>query len=795
MEDLNRREFLKAAFATGGLGLAGLAGCGVREDPLAYFRKPEDFMPEKPPVPGEKKWFFGETLTLASSCYQCSVGCGIKVKVEEGRAVKIEGGDSPVNLGGIGPKGQSGLQVLYDPDRIQNPRSSLRKRGSGRWKEISWNEAISELAEKLTKIRKVNPQGLALLCGRPRGMMVELWQRFCQVFGTPNFFDPFSTSDGGMKTAANFMMGTQDLPGTNWSETLFVLSFGAALFETTCQGIYFTSRFSSNQEKNPVKRGRLVQVEPVCSLTAEHADEWIPILPGAYDALALGISHVLVKENLYDRKFVETQTYGFENWKDSEGKTHKGFKELLGNYSPEVVAKMTGVPSSVIVKLARDLRQYRPSVVFADGRSTSTSNGFEIARSVLALNALLGSINSPGGLLTQIPPPLSRWAAVKLDETAEKGLKFPRLDRGNKNDFPLCEGGAVEVLPDKILKQEPYSLKALFLYYVNPLFTRINPDRWEKALSTIPFIVSFSPFMDESAWFSDLILPDCTYLERWEDACIAPTTGYPIFGARQPVVEPLYNTKNTGDVVIELAKKMGHPFDLNFPWGDFKEVFEKRAEGIHKIRKGSITSHSRKKFYENFYEKGYWENPPYPFNIDLFKTPSKKFEFCSQTIKSMMKKEFSNFEQICFPHAELPHWEGNKSDFPFYFLPYKPITYAEGSGANIPRMWEIHKLQCGVPWNWESWIEISPEDAALMKLSEKDRVKVSSPVGSFGTHLKISSKIQRGMIWMALGTGHTQYGRFAKNKGVNPKEILFPYLDPLTGLPGNWGTRVKVEKQ
>ncbi len=819
MNEITRRDFVKGSLIIGGAAAVGIGGAlaavlGLEGVDLSLNYQEGHFHIRKPPVPGEGAWMKGEEITFSTSCCQCPAGCGIHVRVVEGRGVKIEPDTTfPINQGGIGPKGQAGLEVLYDPDRIQQPLKRVGKRGSGSWKPIAWDEGIQELTGKLKSLRqKEEPYKLAVLCGRPRGFMKELWQRFCAIYGTPNFFDAFSFSggEGPLKTAANLMLGGEDIPSYDWDNTMFVLSLGTALFEATCQGIYFSRLAFNLKHKNVFKRPTLIHIDPAASLTARESDEWIPILPGSYDLLALSISHVLVRENLYDKKFVAEQTFGFEEWKDSAGRTHPGFRDILNLYAPEKISSKIGIPSDRIVRLARQLAENQPSAVIVDSRSTSTSNGLEIARSALALNALLGSINRPGGVLLQQPIPFTPFPPLVLDDISRKGDRFPRLDAEDKSYSPLYSA-SVEAVPEKILSAKPYPVEALLLYYTNPLYSRIHPERWEKAFEKIPFIASFSPVMDESSFYADLILPDCTYLERWEDSTPAPSVGFPVFGIRRPVVEPLYNIKNTGDVLIHTAKSLGEPFRKNFPWENFKHLLEDRVKGLHKIKGGSIHGSSEHAFFRHLRRAGHWEEEKSPFQPyeTFFKTTSKKFEFYSLTAQAILEawgkkheeplekllKKLDNLtsqDMIFLPLAAPPVWEGDPSQFPFYFLPYKPATYAEGSGANQPWLHQIRKLHQMV-W-WDSWIEINQRVGENLGIQNGDWVWVTSPSGKLKTRARLSKETPVGIIWMARGMGHTQMGRFAKGRGENPNIILTAHINKITGIMPVWGTRAAVKK-
>jgi anaerobic selenocysteine-containing dehydrogenase len=311
--------------------------------------------------------------------------------VVEGRAVKIEGlADHPLNCGGLGPKGQSGLQLLYHPDRLRSPLRRDGPRGSGRWRPATWEEAFGGLSKTLGALRASGgPRALAVLDGDPRGPVRELWERFLEAYGSPNHVDHRPMSDGGKTLAMAYMHGVPELSAYDWERTQYVLGFGASLFESWCQTIHFTRASSALRRGTPGHRVKFVQVSPRFSVTAAKADEWVPIEPATYGALALALGHVLVRDKLCDSAFLQEHTFGFEDWTDAAGKPHRGFRDLLlKDYPPEKAAAVTGIPAATIVRLAHELAAHRPAIALADGAAAGATNGLGTAMAIHALNEI-----------------------------------------------------------------------------------------------------------------------------------------------------------------------------------------------------------------------------------------------------------------------------------------------------------------------------------------------------------------------------------------------------------------------
>jgi anaerobic selenocysteine-containing dehydrogenase len=293
------------------------------------------------------------------------------------------------------------------------------------------------------------------------------------------------------------------------------------------------------------------------SMTAAKADEWLPVRPGTDAALALGIAHVIVRDGLQDQAFLRDHGFGFEDWVDESGHRHEGFRTMiLRDYKPSSVAARTGVSEEKITRIAHEFGNARPAIAMGDRGVSRYPNGLYTRWSIHCLNALVGNIDQPGGILTPPEIPFTPLPSLVADPVAEHGRTRPRIDGAGTADAPLATS-AVHRLPDAIRSGEPYPVKAAFLYHANPLFSLPAALRMREALDRVPFVVSFSPYLDESALASDLVLPDHIFLERWQDDPTPRNVGFPVLGIRRPARAPLYDTRATSDVLFALAKALG----------------------------------------------------------------------------------------------------------------------------------------------------------------------------------------------------------------------------------------------
>src|SRR4030042_906586 len=708
-------------------------------------------------LPNEGEWIPYEEHWSTGICLQCPSGCGLRIRSVNRWPVKLEGiKDYPINRGRLCPKGQSGLQVLYDPDRHRHPLKRKGKRGDGNWEKISWEEGIRHVVDRLKPLRQGGkPERLMVWGGRARGHMGELMARLMQAYGSPNYLGNSARGSEGVLKGHLFTMGVRDFLAIHWEEVNYVLSFGASLLEASRPSLRNLWGYGFLRRGRPGIRGKIVQIEPRFSVTASKADQWIPIQPGTDGALALGIAHWIIKEKKYDPQFIDRNTFGFDDWKDGDGKTHMGFKTLaLNEYSPRQVSSLTGVPEEAMIQIAQEFSSHQPSIAITGRGVGMQTNGTYSQMAVDSLNALVGSMDHRGGLLLQKKPPSQKWPALQKDGIEEKGISQPRVEGAGSLLFPFA-GELPSALPESIQKGNPYPIDTLFLYYTNPLFSLPEPEQLRNALEKIPFIVSFSPFMDETTMLSDLVLPDGTYFERWQDDPVEPGLGFPMFGLRSPALDKtLYDARNTGEVIIDIANGIGGSVGKSFPWKDFQGALKEAIRGVFATKRGSIQTKDFDEFWKTLIDRGGWWDPAYPFGEwrKKFNTPSGKFEFYSlvleRGLKEVSKKSSKGLDQILqkmrveargdkvfLPHFEKPRWVGEEKEYPFHLIHYKLMTTAEGRGANQPFLQEI--IGPHLKEKWDSWAEINPETAQQIRIKDGDLIWVESKAGKLKTKARL----------------------------------------------------------
>lgn len=777
--NLKRRDFLKIA---GGISLGfPLYQCSLDRVAGSALKS---------------SWLSGIERWIPTVCQACPGGCGILVRVIDDRAVKIEGNlVHPINRGRVCPRGQAGLQVLYNPDRIKSPLKKVGNGDSATWEAIGWEEAFDIVASKLLHLRESGKSHTVAFVGQnSNGISDDLLARFLEVYGTPNHIvlDEWTT----LKKAYLLTQGIYDLMALDFENSQYVLSFGADFLTNWPTSLANQRIYGERRSERNIK---IVQVEPRFSLCASRADRWIPINPGTEGLLALSLASVIVKEKLYNKAFLDRFTHQFEDWVNAKGEKHTGFKNvILGEIQLDRISDLTGVPLGTIIEIAKEFSSNKPAVAVADYNFSFQTKGLFNVLAIHSLNALIGNIDTPGGLLRQRRAPLEEMPPVRLDETAKRGISQPRVEGVSGSGYPSQIDGGKKCF-ENILSRNPYEINCLFLSNNGPILSSPVSKKIKEVLQNIPFAVSFSSFLDDLSSLTDVILPDCTYFEKWLESHVSPLSKIPVVGIGQPVIKPLYQSKSFDDVILTLAKKLGPPFSQNFPWPSFRDLLFERLKGLFSARRGGVFTSpyqedllrlleergwwvpqhdSLESFMKDLTEKGGWQDPSYHFNERsyVYQTPSRKFEF-----------PFSLRAQDI-----LPEFSGDESEYPFildlYDLPFHSVSTA----ANMP--WYQETLGFRFSLGWHTWMEINPETAKGLHIHDKELVWVESPHGKIRVIAKIFPGIMPNVVSLPLGKEEDVPGQKNARKSNHALVLVGEAYDKQTGMLSRHATRVKIYK-
>ena len=698
------------------------------------------------PVPED-----GETSYVNSVCTLCPGRCGITVRKIEDRAIKIEGMKGyPVNDGSACLLGLSGLQLLYGPTRVKSPLKRTGERGRGRWEEISWNEAISTVVEKLGAIRaKGQSHTIGFISGSDRGSVPRLFERFLTAYGSPNLMRMPSVRDS-YELTLHMMQGVQALPGFDFENADFILSLGSGIIDGWGSPVRMFRVNSAWQDANV----KVIQIEPRLSNTAAKSSKWIPINPGTEAALAMGLAHIIIQEELYDNDFISNYAKGFDEWKQL----------VLDKYSPDSVAAVTGIDSGTIVALARGFANASRPLAICGRGDGHTPVSLNESMAVHALNALAGNINKKGGVLAVSDMDYISWPEIEMDAMAAAGMQQDRLDGAGSRKYPFSRY-LMNRLPKAINSGEQYPLQALFVSGANPLYTLPDTKSVQEAFDKIPFVVSFSSFMDETAQHADIILPNHVFLERYEDVPTPFGLIQPVVGLAKPVVEPQFNTRHVGDVIIQLAKGLGGSVASAFPWNSYYSCLKETLNDK----------------WETLVEKGFWSGTELmgPALESAFGTVSGKFEFINPDTGSMPQ-----FKPISI--------EGDERLYPLVLIPYDSIRLANGYIGDPP--FAVKTVEDTVLKGEYVFVEINPKTAGSAGLNDGQRIVLITPKGKAEVKIHFFEGIMPGIIALPKGLGHTAYDDYLAGKGVNFNALIGPVEDPDSGMDAAWGIRAKLSR-
>ncbi|MEX1169388.1 MAG: NrfD/PsrC family molybdoenzyme membrane anchor subunit [Chloroflexota bacterium] len=526
----NRRRFLTTAAALGGTAVgATLVGTAVNVMlPQTLLR----------PAQADRIRQYGREAGewIPSCCNACGGQCGILAHVVEGNVVKIEPNPwNPNNYSNISsdffadysaetgvrqgaaicPKGNASIFSLYDPDRITRPmkRTNPRKgidEDPG-WQEIGWDQAVTEIADRLRPLRESgHPE--ELLWWSEDHSFTHPQQDFCALFGTPNYSNHSNLCDVERKASFKMAMG-DERPLADFIESKYVILFGWNP-TSALKWIHLARIITRFIEAG----GRLVVVDPYLSDTAAKGQEWVPIRPATDGALALAMAHVIIRDRLYDADFVRDWTSGFNE-----------YAALVADKTPAWAEQITTVPAETIERIAREFATTKPALADSWSGPGQHTNGVQGGRAIALLNALVGTIDRPGGMI--IP---DKRGAKHASVVPEKPIEAPRFD--GLADLPWGHGSGVYGRGFQRLLDEsgPYQPKAGVCVFQNLVMSGPAGGRIAEALAKLETFVVVDTNESETARLADYLIPGTHFLERYD--LNSHWVTWSAVGLRQPVV-------------------------------------------------------------------------------------------------------------------------------------------------------------------------------------------------------------------------------------------------------------------
>lgn len=628
--------------------------------------------------------------------------CGIDAYVKDGVIIKVEGArENPHNAGTLCAKGAASRQYAYHKDHILSPLVRKGSRGSGDFEAVSWDEAFDLTADRVERIRRDSgPESIVFYAGYPKWMRPFL-KRFAHSFGSPNYCTESSTCSAAASMAARLNYGVMGRPQFSKAKCLLVWS----------NNPFYSNTAAVRKLVEARERGlKIIEVGPLVTPLTAHADIHLRMRPGTSGALALGMGNVIIEEDIYDRKFVENWTIGFDE-----------FRSYVKQFTPSFTEEITGVSAGLMQKAARVYAKAKPAGLLTGANATVYhTNGVQNHRALTALVGLTGNFDQEGG--NYVVPPgylyVPSGVVTRQDEFEQSRPWEEMAPRVGQDLYPVwCkmvpQGQAIHV-PFQIKSGRPYPIRAMIGFGVNHRMWP-GPDFMAESLRMLDFFLDVDIFMTDTARMADVVLPACTSFERSEHKFYPER--YVIWTS--PVIEPLGESRSDTDIIFELASRLTphdpllrEGYEACIDW-----ILEPAGLSVAELKKypaGYSLKDVRKPEYRK-YEKG------------GFPTPSGKMEFTSSILKEAGLDPLPLYEEPKYSPRSTPELS---KDFPLILT----------SGARLPMF--IHSRTFRLPWarslRPDPMLDINPKDAAQRGIKQGDWVSLSAPRGSINVRANLT---------------------------------------------------------
>jgi len=517
----------------------------------------------------DKKWTITTKTSKAKDvkliptlCEMCVNKCAAIARVEDGVVTKLNPNPMfPKSKNMLCPRGNAGIQALYDPDRLKHPMIRIGEKGEGKFKQVTWDEAFKYITEKTTKIldeEKDNRSSFLFCAGE--GMAEHTFKTFYEAFGSANWLNHASICLQTVASGYGVTIGAY--PQADLDNAEYIIMAGANRAEA------IVTPDTMDLFKRTKGRGaKLICVDPRFTNTAAKADKWLAINPGTDLAFVLALTHVVLSEELYNKEYVEAHFNGFAEYKDHV---------LSSKYTPEWAEPLTNIKAKEIYKIAREFMVHAPKAVYYPGRrSTFSKNDFQLRRAMAIFQGLGGGIDTKGGLIFGDKIKLKGHETLVPMYDKAKSRAVNKTETGYDDCAVVSGGGSWLGWRERFLTGSmKYNVRGMFCYKHNPMMNMPNTAKTAKMLKKMELLVCIDTMPSDTVMYADVVLPECTYLERTDPV---KTFGgvEPSVAQRNKVIDPLFETKPVNEILRGLTAQLSRPlFDIT------KKYDEEVQDGI-----------------------------------------------------------------------------------------------------------------------------------------------------------------------------------------------------------------------
>ncbi len=686
----------------------------------------------------------GEETSAVSVCRECAAGCGVRVRLMDRVPVKIDGNPlCPIARGRLCAKGQAALESYFDPDRLIGPARRTGPRGKDQWTPVSWDEALDLLASRLSRARSSGGAVVALGTNG-RGPVDDTWTSFWAALNAQTVWTLPPTADRLTPRFAA-LTGSAGDPIFDLEHATHVLSFGAPIVEDWLSPLWAQRSYGRFRRGAGRPRGRLVQVDPRRTLTARKADEWLAVPPERQAALAYGIASVLLREDRVDRAPLAAVAGNFADFEN----------DVVARYTPDAVAVATGVPVVTLLRLARDLAATPQPLVVVAADATP-----DLVDAAFALNALVGALDRPGGV----------FAATR------RGAARARVD-------------AVDALAGIHAGANPPAV--LVLQDASALRSVRTPLNIGADLARCDFIVSLSPYLDETTAVADLLLPTHTPLESWHALTPPASDGSEKFACAEPAAVARLDTRDVIEVLHLTATRLGGDVPAACPFASTADAARAELARIWGLRRGVPYATAFETNWAQQLERGGWWVPqaasrdafvgaalaaggwvdPYFSAGELRQTLVARggLTFVPPAARVAVSRTEDD------SHVSLASSDGGTTDarahaeWPLRLVPFTPVAVNLAGSPNQPILFELLGQPDGAPW--QVWAELSPETAHEYGVRHGSTIRITSTAGSIDADAIVVERTPPGTIAVAFVPALRGGGRWARLMSADVRRL------------------------
>ena len=726
----SRRQFIKISFAGAGTLAAGGAAWGA----VKWISGKDETGITEPPL--------SRTPTYCEVCFwKCA---GWIYKDSDGQIWKIIGNDEDLNCNGrLCPRGTGGVGMYNDEDRLKTPLIRVEERGKQVFREASWDEAFTYIADKMKAIaREHGPECIALFTHGSGG---KYFGDLLQAFGSNNIAAPsYAQCRGPREVAfmATFGEGLESPEPTDIRDTKCMVLIGSHLGENMHNGQ--VQEMSDAIDKGAV----IITVDPRFSTAASKSKYWLPIKPATDLALLLSWIHLIIKEEYYDKKYVEKYTYGFRE-----------LSEAVKNYTPEWAYGITTIPPDLIRKTAKEMANAAPAVIVHPGRHvTWYGDDTQRSRAIAILNALLGSWGRRGGFYRSEIVEIPSYPHPEFVEPSKHGgILFRKYVLA---DLALANGICDATIP---VTTRDCSFKGWIVYGTNLIETLPNQKNTLEAIQNLDLMVVIDTMPMEITGWADVVLPECTYLERYDSIRVVPHR-LPQIALRcrhEPAIQRYWMAR-------QLALKLG--LEAYFPFEKIEDLLD------WQLKKIGTSLDEMKRIGVKTFPKAY---------DNLYFADDEEVEFFTNTGKiELYSTAFANegFDPI-------PTYTAHPEPPPGYYrLIYgRAPMHTFSRTSNNPNLFDLMD---------ENSLWVNPKVAKEWSLENGQRIYLKNQdevVSEFPIKVRITERIRWDSVYMVHGFGHAEkrlrrtYGRGASDTKLITNVMLDPIMGG-TGMRGNFVT-------